>query len=407
MRLRMSPENEPSSMNEHKLNILLIEDDPDDAFLITEMVHKSTGNETITRADRLSSALSLIHERHFDIALLDLGLPDSYALQSLQAIQAKAPTLPIIIFTGDSDEKTIADALSLGAQDYLVKGDFGPKLLERSIHYAVQRKQAQEALERAHDQLQLCVLERTSELTIANAELTAEIAERKITAEELIRSNEQMRELAAHLQTIREEERTNIAREIHDELGQIMTALKMDLFWISQRLQDNQLLLAEKIRGDIQLVENTIASVRRLCTELRPSLLDSLGLQAALEWQCEEFQKRTGIKCRLDVYAEESVTDEDMKTAIFRIFQEILTNIMRHAHASNVDSVLTMMDDSIVLRVCDNGIGISNEQMAKANSFGLLGMRERVSPWKGRVEIKGTKGLGTTVSAIIPINKKR
>jgi len=392
-------------MDKPRLNILLIEDNPDDARLVCDMLNNSGGCGTIvSKAERLSTALDMLGRQKFDIVLVDLGLPDSSGLESLQEIQKKAPMLPVVILTGFEDTETSSDALSIGAQDYLIKGEFNRKQLLRCIEFAINRKNAQSFLERAHDEVEYNFKRTSAELSVFNAELNAQMEQHTRTEEELLGYHKQLHDLAVHLQSIREEERANIAREIHDELGQIMTVLKMDLVWIGNRLRGDQKELRNKLGSDIELVENTIASVKRLCTELRPSILDSLGLEAALEWQCEEFEKRTGIGCKIDILTEKSVTDKNMKTALFRIFQEALTNVVRHSRASKIEALLTNMDDSIVLQACDNGRGITQEELEKANSFGLLGMRERVSPWNGRIEVTGTKGIGTTVSAIIPLN---
>ncbi len=392
-------------MNSSGLRILHIEDDKNDAALIAALLKDFTTGMVLKRTDRLASGLKLIEKDQFDIVLLDLSLPDSAGLNALQKIHAKNALLPIIIMTGLADEDTASDAIILGAQDYLIKGEFDRKLLQRCIRYAVQRKQTQDALERAHKELEVRVLEQTSELSITNTELTAQMAQQLMAEDELTKSHEQMRELATHLQSIREEERTNIAREIHDELGQVLTALKMDLFWVKNRLSAKQQPVLDKLHSDIELIDNTISSVKRICTELRPAILDNLGLEAALEWQCEEFMKRTGIGCRISSKVDIPVTDMKLKTAIFRIFQEILTNILRHSGATAVNSLLMASAKAIILEVRDNGIGIAQENLSKARSFGLLGMRERVFPWGGRIEIKSAKNAGTTVSAIIPVSE--
>src|SRR5207244_2973139 len=166
--------------------------------------------------------------------------------------------------------------------------------------------------------------------------------ERKRAEERLRRSREQLRSLSAHLQSVREEERTHIAREIHDELGQMLTGLKIDLSWLENRLGRNghpktQPLLLDKIKSISNLVGSTIQTVRRISTELRPGVLDDLGLTAAIEWQGQEFQARTGIRCKFNCNVEEVKLDPDRSTAVFRIFQETFINVARHANATQVE----------------------------------------------------------------------
>jgi two-component system sensor histidine kinase UhpB len=232
-----------------------------------------------------------------------------------------------------------------------------------------------------------------------------DITERKRAEEQLRRSEEQLRNLADHLQSVREEERTTIAREIHDDLGQTLTALKMDISWLGKKLPKDQETLLEKTKAMTKLMDMTIKTVKRISAELRPGLLDDLGLAAAIEWQTEEFQNRTGIKCKLTIDPEDITLDEKRSTAIFRIFQETLTNIARHAKATRVTASLKEEDDKLELRVRDNGKGITKKQISDPKSFGLIGMRERVHPWGGEVKIEGVPGEGTTVTVRIPVEE--
>ncbi len=230
-----------------------------------------------------------------------------------------------------------------------------------------------------------------------------DVAQRKQAEEELEQSRKQLRDLSAHLQSVREAERTGIAREIHDELGQALTALKMDLSWLGNRLPNEQASLFEKTKSMSRLIDGTIQSVKRISSELRPGVLDDLGLVAAIEWQAEEFQKRTGIKCEVSTECEDIVLDQERATAIFRIFQEALTNVSRHASATGVKVSLKKKDKEVLLGVRDDGKGITPEQMRSPRAFGLMGMQERARYWGGDVTIAGAPGEGTTVRASIPI----
>jgi len=231
-----------------------------------------------------------------------------------------------------------------------------------------------------------------------------DITTRKNAEEELKNSREQLRNLSVHLQSIREKERMLIAREIHDELGQALTALKMELVWLNNRLPNDQLLLHDKMKSMIGLVDETARTVQRISAELRPGLLDDLGLAAAVEWQAEDFERRTGISCTVTLDPEDFVANQDISTAIFRIFQETLTNIVRHAGASCVEVVLHEKDNEIKLQVSDNGRGITPEQVSHPRSFGIMGIRERVNLLQGKLEIVGIPQKGTTVTVCIPYN---
>jgi signal transduction histidine kinase len=234
-----------------------------------------------------------------------------------------------------------------------------------------------------------------------------ERAERKRAEEQLLQSHEQLRSLSIHLQYVREEERIRIAREVHDELGQALTGLKLQLTWLSNRLPGTQKLLHEKFRSMAEHIDETIHAVRRIATELRPGLLDTAGLLAALEWQANEFEKQTGIQCRVRALVKDTLWDQDLNTAFFRIFQEALTNIIRHANATRVEVCLMQSNGFLVLETKDNGRGISETEINNTKSIGLLGMRERAALLGGEVRVRGEPGRGTTVSVRIPCRPTR
>ncbi|HSR50213.1 MAG TPA: PAS domain S-box protein [Acidobacteriota bacterium] len=230
-----------------------------------------------------------------------------------------------------------------------------------------------------------------------------DITERRKAEAELRTSHEELRRLSRHLVSAREEERKQIAREIHDELGQALTALKLDLSWMEEELAEDQEALSAHTRGMTNLVDETIRSVRGILTALRPAVLDDLGLAAAVEWQAQEFQERTKIDCQLDCSAHEIELDQARATAVFRIFQEALTNVARHAEATQVEVKLGEAGGNLVLNVRDNGKGIEAGQSGGTHTFGILGMRERALLLGGQVEIAGQAGAGTTVSLRVPL----
>jgi signal transduction histidine kinase len=257
-------------------------------------------------------------------------------------------------------------------------------------------------LSRHRKNLNELVEARTAALREANVRLENEVAERKKAEDALRRSQEELRDLASHLESIREQERTDIAREIHDELGQALTALKMDVHWVGQRVGDGQAALSAKLAAMSKMVEGTVHAVRRISSQLRPKLLDDLGLSAAMEWQAREFEQRSGVRCGIRSEPDDIVLDSARSTTLFRIFQETLTNVARHAGASRVDVVLRDFAGTLEMRIADDGRGIRPEQVMEGRSLGIVGMRERVRALGGRLEITGRPGQGTIVHVAIP-----
>jgi len=253
--------------------------------------------------------------------------------------------------------------------------------LQREI---TERKRMEEELQKSHDELALRVQQRTQEVNTAY---------------------EQLRALSARLVSIREEERTRISREIHDELGQALTGLKMDLSWLAKRPPEDQQSLAGKIRSMSELLDDTIQTVRKISAELRPGVLDDLGLVAAIEWLVEDFRNRTHIQCKFFSDVERSVLDTDLSTALFRILQETLTNVIRHAQATHVTIDIHEDAGTIVLQVEDNGKGIGAHDITGSKSLGLLGIRERAFLFGGEVQISGSEGKGTTVMVRMPLKQ--
>ena len=239
-----------------------------------------------------------------------------------------------------------------------------------------------------------------------------DLSERKKAEDEIRQSRERLRALSAHLQFVREQERIKIAREVHDDLGQVLSALRMELSLLNQNLTgsiDNapKQSINQELTTMSNLVDDTIRSVRRIITELRPEVLDHLDLSSALEWQIQEFRARTGLKTSFQSTVQNSPLNQEGVTALFRILQETLTNVSRHAQATSLQVKLIDNDDSIILEVKDNGRGITEEEARKTGSFGVLGMKERVLLLGGTLKITGTPGKGTTVRVEIPLSENR
>jgi len=234
--------------------------------------------------------------------------------------------------------------------------------------------------------------------------IARDITERKQAEEKLRRTSRLLRELAKHLQSVREEERTMIAQEIHDELGQVLTALKIQVSLLANKLNKDQKPLKQKINSLSDMIDASVESVQKISAKLRPGILDELGLIAAIEWQTEEFEKLTNVKCSLVLPKEELILEKEKSTAIFRILQEALTNIARHSQASKAQVSLLKFQSNIFLEIQDDGKGITQEQTKDFKSLGIHGMEERAMVFGGQVYIEGTTGKGTKVKVEIPID---
>jgi signal transduction histidine kinase len=249
-----------------------------------------------------------------------------------------------------------------------------------------ERKRVEEELQEAHEELESRVQQRTHELYAAS---------------------EQLRMLSARLESVREEERTRIAREIHDELGQALTGLKMDLSWLVTKPPEDQQSLIDKVTPILELLDSTVRTVRRISTELRPGVLDDLGLVAAIEWLVEDFRNRSRIECRFMSGLKDAALDPELSTALFRILQEALTNVIRHADASHVTINIEEDEGMILLEIEDNGKGIVESDISDPGSLGILGIRERVLLLGGHVYFSGSEGRGTVVAVRVPLKRER
>jgi len=236
--------------------------------------------------------------------------------------------------------------------------------------------------------------------------IASDITERKKAEEEILRSHRELRELSSYLESIREEERTCIAREIHDELGQQLTVLKMDASWIGKKVPRDEAAIQEKIGDMIALIDDTVKTMRRIASELRPGILDDLGLLPALEWQSSEFEKRCGIECKFSSKISDLKIDKKVATGLFRIYQEALTNVARHSGATMVQTAFDYGDgNNLVLVINDNGKGFDSEILKTKTTLGMAGMKERVTLMSGEIVIGSIRSKGTTILIKVPYSQ--
>ncbi|MGP0565524.1 sensor histidine kinase [Nitrospina sp. 32_T5] len=240
----------------------------------------------------------------------------------------------------------------------------------------------------------------------ANVNLEKEVEERKQAEVKLTEYGNQLRRLTNQLQSIREEEKTRIAREVHDELGQTLTALKMELACLVNDVKQGSDGVPQRTRSMSQLIDSTIQSVQRIATELRPQILDVLGLSEAIRWETAEFEKRTGMQCHVKFIPEKVILERNLSTTLFRIYQEAMTNVARHSGAKNVTICVEEKENEVILEICDDGRGIQKHLLYNSQSLGLLGIQERARALDGETTIEGQPTSGTTVRAVIPVKQK-
>jgi signal transduction histidine kinase len=359
---------------------ILIVDDDGASLVGMQEVLASLGARLVT-ARSGEEALRRVLEEDFAAILLDVCMPgiDGFTTASMIRERKRSRYTPIIFLTAASDDlASMFKGYLAGAVDYIVKPVI-PDILRSKLTVFVG----------LHDM---------------NSMLSAELAERALSEQRLRASEENLRALAAHLQSVREEERIHIAREIHDELGQALTGLKFDLNAFARQFEkDSPAVRAEKHQGLGVAIDRIINSVRRIASGLRPEVLDEIGLAAAFEWQAREFQRRTGIRCHVNIPAKFVDPDKERSTALFRVYQELLTNVARHANATRVNVTIAEGDTSLGLTVEDNGRGIKAKEIESPRSLGFLGLRERVLAFGGSVDVKGDEGKGTRVSVSVPM----
>ncbi len=362
--------------------VLVVEDTPASRRLLGDLLHAA--GYAVRLAPEGGMALLSAKTEPPDLVLLDVRMPgmDGYEVCRRLKEDPRTRDVPVIFLSALREPEDKVRGFAAGGVDYIAKP-----------------YQSEEVLARVRAHVELHRLRMALEERVRERTLRIQASER-----ELRESRETLRQLAEFLQTVREDDRTRIARELHDELGQSLTALRLDLGWLRGRCAESGPDVPERIAGSLRLLEQSVAVLRRICEDLRPAMLDSLGLAAAVEHHAGQFSERTGIPCHLAMDREEFDIDGRVATAVFRIVQEALTNVARHAEAKAVRIRVAQEDDAIVVEVADDGKGFQGAPGPR--SFGLLGMRERAKALGGHLEMDSRPGGGTRVLARIPIPRE-
>lgn len=379
--------------------VLLVNDDAASLLALASLLDKCPGYKVIT-ARSGEEALRQVLNHDFAVILLDVSMPGMDGFETAEAIHShpRSASVPIIFITAHyADEMHRLKAYQKGAVDYLFTPII-PQILQTKVAVFV---------ELARNNLQL--RRQTLELETLNEDLQQQrrldlehINERKQAEEALRQSQEELRQLASYQERIKEDERKRIAREIHDELGQNLLALRIDIAMLHARTGSTHPKLNKKVHSVLDHIDSTMKAMRAIINNLRPTVLD-LGLNAAIEWQVKEFQRRTGIACELEMSDKELEIDDNRATALFRILQESLNNVFRHARATRAQIRLNRDGETLLMRVVDNGVGIFPGCRRKANSFGLVGIKERVSTLGGSLTIETGQDAGTSITVSIPL----
>ena len=356
-------------------NILIVDDNTSYLLYLEIILFDVKAN--IYKAESGPQALEIIKDVEISMAILDVHMPIMNGFELALKLNAKRieNKIPIIFLTSDSPAiENMLQGYESGAVDYIIKS-LNKKVLISKINVLL-------------------------EVFWQKKQLTEKTEKLKQSETELLSAKEQLEQVNEHLISAIEEERTSISYKVHDELGQSITALKMDLKWVKNNLHE-QNLLAEKLESMIDITNEVISKVQHIAAEMHPGILDDLGLVVALEWYCKDFEARNSIPCTL--YLEEVTPMKSaINLAIFRVLQEALTNVIRHAHASSVTIQLFNNEHDIIMRIADDGIGMPIEKLSSPDSFGIMSMRQRIRQCKGIINFTNTTGSGLSIEIRIP-----
>ncbi len=353
-----------------RLKILMLEDSESDIDIIQHLLKKENPNISFCVVIDEPAYLHALEEFQPDVILADNSLPEFNATEALEIVNNKHIDIPFILVTGTVSDEFAVAIIKQGASDYILKDRL--TRLPAAISHALKQRQAEK--------------------------------EKKEAWEKLMQMNIKLRELSNHLQTVREEERKQISRDIHDQLGQQLTIMKIDITELNKKLAGREQEIEQRLKNLGYVVDETIIMIRKIASELRPTLLDHMGLAPAIEWHLKEFEKRSGISTAFVSKIKGKLLADKVKISLFRVVQESLTNISRYSSAKNVNVGLCETDDEIMLTIDDNGVGFIVQEVAAKETFGILGMKERVAMIGGTYEINSKPGNGT--STIVRVKQK-
>jgi DNA-binding NarL/FixJ family response regulator/anti-sigma regulatory factor (Ser/Thr protein kinase) len=387
--------------------VLLIEDNQPEAVLLQEMLAQDAGGQfQLSWDDRLGKAIERLDGESFDVALLDLSLPDSSGLESLDRLRQAARSIPVIVVTGLGDEELAAAAIRRGAQDYLVKGSFDGAGVARAIRYAMDRHAIEESLRKAHDEMEQRVKGRTAELSRTVEALREEVARRTLAESALRRQSHQLRELASELTLAEQRERRRLAEVLHDHLQQLLVGAKFRM-GVLERSREKAVRQAAAEIDD--LLSQSIEVSRSLTGELSPPILHEAGLVPALEWLAMWMAEKHDLTVALQA-DEGAVPDtEDMTVLLFQSVREMLFNAVKHAKVKKAQVEVQRLDDHVRIVVADDGAGFSPQQLrahgGTGGGFGLFSIRERLDLLGGRMEIESSPGQGSRFTLWAPVRR--
>ena len=378
-------------------DILAVDDIPLNLDLLEGIL--STRGHQLRRATSGEEALAMMQQRLPDLVLLDVMMPgmDGFEVCEQLKTNTRSSDIPVIFVSALSEIGHKLEAFHAGGVDYITRPYDAVEVLAR-VEAHLRLRDFQGRLEER-------VRERTAELRAKNRELQHEIQERQHAETKLQESHRHLRELSAHLLQVREDEKAEIAREIHDEFGAVFTALAFGLSWLEKRIDPDQQPLLQRTSELREQVAQAAVVARRIQTELRPTILDDLGLEEAIAWQVNRFRERTGIDCTLYQSAHPVTLSTQRNIALFRILQEALTNIARHAEATHAEVKIEQINGTLLLAVHDNGIGISEQAFSKKGSYGIRGMRERTHAIGGTIDAGTPPEGGTWICVRVPLRE--
>lgn len=373
------------------LGEILIVDDTIESLQLLKQILSDAGYTVRLAQDGVMGLHSAL-KRQPDLMLLDIKMPGIDGYEVCRRIKSNPETsgIPIIFLSALQDKSSLLKGFELGATDYINKPYLAEEVLAR-VH--------------THIELQLLRVDLEAKLKARTQNLETEILERKEIEHELRLSQTKLQNLSTHLEDVREKERARLARELHDEMGQAFTVMKMDLVRLYEHHDLDDKFLKERLSSLLSVLNQVADTARSISENLRPGMLDVLGLNAAVQSYVEKYMLCTGIKCLLTMSHDEFAFDDRLATALFRIVQESLTNVAKHAQAKQVEIKIFKMDNRIVLIIQDDGVGLVPDAYSK-NCFGMIGMRERVRSFGGEFVLDSNVAYGTRIEIYIPLNEK-